>query len=198
MPHAFPKNFSPLPAHVENDVTFDVPSHRIEWDNPFWNRKVTLQHCGCEVTLPAKAVFYGVTATWHFIFADIEHKDCPAKRGYAGFATIAPEAFMPTKEEIGRMLRHDDPFLDLVRDDFSNALRAMDGCQIPTLEAVCAHGLPSWPLYLDYLPTKWSDVHEMLPKGKERPDDVAKRAFREASESEKRFAESLDLSLIHI
>ena len=103
MPHGFPKDFSPIPAHVEHDVTFDVHSHRIEWDNPFWDRKVTLHHCGCEVTLPKKAVFYGVTATWHFIFADIEHKDCPVKRGNAGFATIIPEAFMPTKEEIGRI-----------------------------------------------------------------------------------------------
>jgi len=161
MPHGFPKDFSPIPAHVEHDVTFDVHSHRIEWDNPFWDRKVTLHHCGCEVTLPKKAVFYGVTATWHFIFADIEHKDCPIKRGNAGFATIIPEAFMPTKEEIGRMLRHDDPF-----SGASEGLRAMDGCEIKHLESVCDHGLPSWPLYLDYLPTKWEHVHKKLPVGK--------------------------------
>jgi hypothetical protein len=187
MPHGFPENFSPIPAHVEHDVTFDVHASEIERVGLFWNRKITLRHCGCVVTLPAKAAFYGVTATWHFIFADIEHKDCPVKHRNSGFATIAPEAFKPTKEEIGHMMRHDDPFQ-------SHALRAMDGCEIAELESVCEHGLPSWPLYLDYLPTKWSDVHSLLPKGKEHPDDVAKRAFREASESEKRFAESLDVS----
>jgi len=187
MPHAFPPNFSPIPAHVEQDVIFDVPPHRIEWNNPFWNRKVILNHCGCEATLPAKAVFYGVTATWHFIFADIEHKDCPVKRGNAGFATIAPEAFMPTKEEIGRLLRHDDPFQPHV-------LCAMDGCEIAELESVCEHGLPSWPLYLDYLPTKWSDVHSLLPKGTEHPKDIANRAFSEASKEKRRFQKSQDFT----
>ena len=194
MPHGFPPRFSPIPAHVEHDVTFDVHSHRVEWDNPFWNRKVTLERCGCEVTLPGKANNYGVTATWHFIFAEIDHSDCKSKYRGHPIASIPPEAFIPSKEEIGRMLRHDDPFQGLVRDDYSTPLRAMDGCEITELESVCEHGLPSWPLYLDYLPTKWSDVHKMLPKGKEHPDDVAKRAFREASESEKRFAESLDVS----
>ena len=163
MPHSFPENFSPLPAHVEHDVTFDVVASDIVRVGPFWKRTITLRHCGCVVTLPAKAVFYGVTATWHFVFADIEHKDCPVKRGNAGFATIAPEAFAPTNEDLGRMLRHDDPL-----GSASYVLRAMDECEIPKLESVCEHGLPSWPLYLDYLPTKWSDVHHLLPKGTEK------------------------------
>lgn len=195
MPHAFPENFSPIPAHVEHDVTFDVHSHRIEWDNPFWNRKVTLKHCGCEITLPSKANNYGVTATWHFIFAEIDHFNCKSEHRGPPLALIAPEAFTPSKEEIGRMLRHDDPFQDLVRDDYSNALQAMDGCEIASLESVCKHGLPSWPLYLDYLPTKWSDVHGLLPKATEHPDDAEKRAFREASESEKHIEESLDFTI---
>lgn len=173
MAHSFPKNFSPIPAHVESDVTFDVHSHDIERVGPFWNRKITLKHCGCVVTLPKTASFYGVTATWHFIFAEIDHPDCPDKYRNLPFATIAPEAFAPSNEEIGRMLRHDDPFQELVHDDYSIALRAMDGCEITKLESVCEHGLPSWPLYLDYLPTKWSDVHSLLPKGKERPDSPA-------------------------
>jgi hypothetical protein len=187
MPHAFPKNFSPIPAHVEHDVTFDVHASEIERVGPFWNRKITLRHCGCVVTLPAKAAFYGVTATWHFIFAEIDHPDCPDKYRKLPFATIAPEAFSPSNEEIGRMLRHDDPFQ-------SHALRAMDGCEIAELESVCEHGLPSWPLYLDYLPTKWSDVHHLLPKGTEHPKDIANRAFSEASKEEQRLAQLSDLS----
>lgn len=67
------------------------------------------------------------------------------------------------------MLRHDDPFQ---HDDCSNSLRAMDGCEIASLESVCEHGLPSWPLCLDYLPTKWPDVHALLPKAKEHPDSA--------------------------
>lgn len=162
MPHAFPENFSPIPAHVEHDVTFDVHSHRIEWDNPFWDRKVILKGCGCLVTLPEKASFYGVTATWHFIFAEIEHRDCKSNYRKHPFASIIPEAFAPVKEELGRMFRHDDPFQSYV-------LCAMDGCKISELESVCEHGLPSWPLYLDYLPTKWSDVHKLLRKGTVAP-----------------------------
>jgi len=194
MPHAFPENFSPIPAHVEHDVTFDVHSHRIEWDNPFWDRKVVLNHCGCEVTLPKKAHSYGVTATWHFIFAEIDHPNCKMENRTYPFVSIVPEAFAPSKEEIGRMLRHDDPFRELVRDDYTHPLRAMDGCEIAELESVCEHGLPSWPLYLDYLSTKWSDVHSLLPKGKEHPDDVVKRAFIEASKEERRFQESQDFT----
>ena len=195
MPHAFPENFSPIPAHVEHDVTFDVHSHRIEWDNPFWDRKVTLERCGCVITLPEKAHNYGVTATWHFIFAEIDHSDCKSEHRGRPLALIIPEAFIPSKEEIGRTLRHDDPFHGLVRDDYSDALQAMDGCEIMELESVCRHGLPSWPLYLGYLPTKWADVHGLLPKATEHPDDVAKRAFREASESEKHIEESLDFTI---
>ena len=172
MPHGFPKGFSPIPAHVEHDVTFDVLAEDIRRFGPFWDRTVTLRHCGCSVKLPEKAVFYGVTATWHFIFAEIDHPDCPDKYRKLPFVTIAPEAFAPDNEEIGRMLRHDDPFQELIHDDYSNALQAMDGCEITKLESVCEHGLPSWPLYLDYLPTKWSDVHSLLPKGKEHPDSA--------------------------
>lgn len=189
MPHAFPENFSPIPAHVEYDVTFDVCSNDIERVGMFWNRMITLRHCGCVIKLPKTASFYGVTATWHFIFAEIDHPDCKSGYRHNPVATIAPEAFAPSNEEIGRMLRHDDPFG--ITDE---VLRAMDGCEIRHLEAVCKHGLPSWPLYLDYLPRKWQDLHHQLPKGTEHPEDVAKRAFREASESEKRIEESLDTS----
>lgn len=161
MAHAFPKEFSPIPAHVEHDVTFDIHSYDIERVGPFWNRTITLRRCGCVVTLPKTAMAYGVTATWHFVFADIDHHDCKSTHRQSSVATIAPEAFAPSAEEIGRMLRHDDPFQSYV-------LCAMDGCEISQLESVCEHGLPSWPLYLDYLYTKWSDVHHLLPKGTEK------------------------------
>ena len=180
MPHAFPENFSPIPAHVEHDVTFDVCSSDIERIGLFWNRMITLRHCGCVVKLPNTASFYGVTATWHFVFAEIEHPDCKSEYRHNPVATIAPEAFAPSKEEIGRMLRHDDPF---GRTD--EVLRAMDGCDIRHLEAVCEHGLPSWPLYLDYLPRKWRDLHHQLPKGTEYPEEATKIVSGQASKSER-------------
>ena len=171
MPHGFPENFSPIPAHVEDDVTFDAHASDIERVGPYWDRKIALRHCGCVVKLPEKAVSYGVTATWHFVFAQIDHSDCKSKHPGRSFALVAPEAFVPSTEDIGRMLRHDDPFQPYV-------LCAMDGCEIPQLESVCAHGLPSWPLHLNYLPTKWEDVHHLLPKATERPDSVGQNGSR--------------------
>jgi hypothetical protein len=169
MPHAFPENFSPIPAHVENDTLFDVHESDVRSNDYSFgalnsNPTVQLRHCGCVVGVPFVADSYGVTATWHFIFATVAHTDCPSELRQHS-AVFDPMIFRPSYEEIGRMLRHDDPFQPHV-------LCAMDGCEIAHLESVCEHGLPSWPLYLDYLPTKWSDVHSLLPKGKEHPDSA--------------------------
>lgn len=159
MPHSFPPGFSPIPAHVENDVTYSL--HWCGDKDARPDRRYGVRWCDCTVTLPDKPLSYGITGTWHFVFAVIGHEGCPWE-GNRGRDTIliAPEYFKPDAGTIQSMLRGDLPPV------------AMDGCLLPTIEDACDHGFVSWPLYLGETKDHWrSDaLHARIPKATAAPE----------------------------
>jgi|APCry1669188879_1035177.scaffolds.fasta_scaffold44646_1 hypothetical protein len=158
MPHAFPPGFSPIPAHVEQDVTYSLLWCGDERVRP--DRRYAVRWCDCTVTLPDTPLSYGITGTWHLVFAVIAHQGCPSELN-AGRDTILvdPEYFKPDAGTIAGMLRGDLPAV------------AMDGCPLPTVQDACDHGFVSWPLYLGLTTDQWRSaaLHARIPKATAAP-----------------------------
>jgi hypothetical protein len=128
--------------------------------------------CKCILSLPEQPQGYRVYGPHHLIQAYFRH-ECPVReelqknnneRDWSEVWVLAKH-FQIDNGALGQLLL--GKFAPI----------AMDGCSLEALDSVCAHNLPSWPLYLGYLDKSWLDLHFLLDSGESSDNLVLNPLF---------------------